>query len=340
MNRREVIKMLGLGCAFLATHKIGKAVGTNTIKPIVLSTWYNQSQSANAAAWNVLKNNGTALDAVEQGVMVSENDWGNCCVGLGGNPDRDGHVTLDACIMNHRSECGSVAFLENIKNPIRVARAVMEKSPHVMLVGEGAKQFASEKGFAVINPGLSDHADKAYNNWLKKSEYKPIMNIEKGTIHSPIVPNRMKGGKFNHDTIGMVAMDADGNLSGACTTSGMGFKMRGRVGDSPIIGAGLYVDNEIGAATATGHGEEVIRISGSFLVVEYMRQGYSPNMACKKAVERIMKKTPRNPKEIQVGFIAINKNGEHGGYAINKGFDYGLTTRQNACKKIEPPHKL
>lgn len=332
--------MLGFGSLFLATSKTGVAKGLNGNKPIILSTWYNQSVEANKVAWEILSKNGSALDAVEQGVMTSENDWENCCVGLGGNPDREGHVTLDACIMNHRSECGSVAFLEKIKNPIKVARVVMEKSPHVMLVGQGAQQFANENGFKVYKPGLSTHAQKAYDEWLIKSEYKPIQNIEKGIIHKPIVPNKMKGGEFNHDTIGMIAMDAQGNLSGACTTSGMGFKMRGRVGDSPIIGAGLYVDNEVGAATATGHGEEVIRISGSFLVVEFMRQGYSPKMACQKAVERIMKKTPLQAEDIQVGFIAINKEGEHGGYAVNQGFDYGLTTNKYHCKKIEPDYKI
>lgn len=340
MNRRELIKTLGLGGLFLVAGKSSFTKGLNGTKPIVLSTWYNQSEVANLAAWNVLKSKGNALDAVEQGVMTQENDWENCCVGLGGNPDREGQVTLDASIMNHKSECGSVAFLENIKNPIRVARAVMEKSPHVMLVGKGAQQFATENGFALYNPGLSTHAQKAYDEWLVKSEYQPIRNIEKNVINEPIVPKKMKGGVFNHDTIGMIAMDANGNLSGACTTSGMGFKMRGRVGDSPIIGAGLYVDNEVGAATATGHGEEVIRISGSFLVVEFMRQGYSPKMACQKAVERIIKKTPLKADEIQVGFIAINKEGEHGGYAINQGFDYGLTTNRYTCKKIKPECKV
>ena len=340
MNRRELIKTIGLGSLFLAANKSGFTKGLNGTKPIVLSTWYNQSIVANAAAWKVLSANGHALDAVEQGVITQENDWENCCVGLGGNPDREGHVTLDASIMNHRSECGSVAFLEKIKNPIQVARAVMEESPHVMLVGEGAQQFATENGFTMYSPGLSTHAQKSYDEWLVKSEYKPIQNIEKNIIHEPMVPKKMKSGEFNHDTIGMIAMDAAGNLSGACTTSGMGFKMHGRVGDSPIIGAGLYVDNEVGAATATGHGEEVIRISGSFLVVEFMRQGYSPNMACRKAVERIMKKTPQKVEEIQVGFIAINKDGEHGGYAINHGFNYGLTTNKYNCEKIEPEYKI
>ncbi len=335
MNRRELLKTLGLGSLFLAAKKTGLARFVAPTRPIVLSTWHGQSKVANAAAWNILRERGDSLDAVEQGVMTMENDWGNCCVGLGGNPDRDGHVTLDASIMNHNTECGSVAFLERIKNPIQVARAVMEKSPHIMLVGKGAQQFAVANGFTLEEEKLSEHAEKAYKEWLIKSEYKPVMNIESGVIQQPKVPNKMKGGEYNHDTIGMIAMDASGNLSGACTTSGMGFKLRGRVGDSPIIGAGLYVDNEVGAVTATGHGEEVIRISGSFLVVEFMRQGYSPDVACRKAVERIMKKTPRNAKEIQVGFIALNKGGEYGAYAINKGFDFGVTKGGLDCKRVE-----
>jgi N4-(beta-N-acetylglucosaminyl)-L-asparaginase len=340
MNRRDVIKLLGLSGAFIATHKFSKAQSNVKNQPIVLSTWYNQAVAANNAAWEVLGTKGTALDAVEKGVMVSENDWGNCCVGLGGNPDREGHVTLDASIMNHKSECGSVAFLEQIKNPIQVARAVMEKSPHVMLVGAGAQQFAVENGFELHGNKLSEHAQNAYTKWLEKSEYKPVMNIEQGEENaSPVVPKKIDN-EWNHDTIGMIAMDAQGNLSGACTTSGMGFKMRGRVGDSPIIGAGLYVDNEVGAATATGHGEEVIRISGSFLVVEFMRQGYSPEMACRKAVERIMKKTPQKPNEIQVGFIAINKKGEYGGYALNKNFDFGVKSNSLDNKKEKAKYIL
>lgn len=335
MNRRELLKKTTLASAGFAIPKWAQSLPHRTGNPaIVLSTWYNQSIKANTAAWNIIAMNGAALDAVELGVMQSENDWENCCVGLGGNPDRDGYVALDACIMNEKSQCGAVGFLERIKNPISVARAVMEKSPHVMLVGEGAQKFALQNGFYLQDKKLSSHAQKAYDAWLQKSEYKPQINIERNE-HGPSMPNYEQAAPWNHDTIGMIAMDKRGNLSGACTTSGMGFKMRGRLGDSPIIGAGLYVDNEIGAATATGHGEEVIRISGSFLVVEYMRQGYSPRIACKKAVERIMEKTPRKLDEIQVGFIAINKNGDYGGYAINKGFDYGVKSYDIDNEKID-----
>ncbi len=328
MNRRDLLKLVGLGSAFmsLSAKRPSKNEKKFKAKPLVISTWYNQSVTANVAAWNIIQNHGLAVDAVEAGVQVSENDPLNCCVGLGANPDREGHVTLDASIMNHKHEVGAVACVERIKSPIHLARQVMEKSPHVMLVGQGAQEFALQQGHPLESDKLSDHAKEAYEEWLKKSEYKPIINIEKST---PIpTPLQMKSGEFNHDTIGMLAIDEFGNLSGACTTSGMAFKMRGRVGDSPIIGAGLYVDNNVGAATATGHGEEVIRCCGSFLIVELMRNGHSPNQACKIAVERLLEITPRNPKDIQIGFIAINKKGQYGSYSLQQGFDFGVTTAE------------
>ncbi len=273
-------------------------------KPIVLSTW-NFGLKANEVAWSVLSKNGNALDAVENGVKLVEADPSERSVGYGGRPDRDGFVTLDACIMDHDQNIGSVACLQHIMHPISVARAVMEKTPHVMLVGDGALQFALKQGFKKENL-LTPESEKEWKEWLKTSNYKPIVNIE------------------NHDTIGMIALDAKGNLSGACTTSGMAFKMHGRVGDSPIIGAGLFVDNEIGAATATGHGEEVIRIAGCHLVVELMRQGRTPEEACKEAVERVFKKQQKRASEIQVGFIAINKIGQYGSYCLQKGFSYAV----------------
>jgi len=331
MNRRDLLKLLGIGSTLLAfTSK--RPSKNEKAKPLVISTWYNQSVTANVAAWKIIQKQGLAIDAVEAGVQVSENDPMNCCVGLGANPDREGHVTLDASIMNHKHEVGSVACVERIKSPIHLARQVMEKSPHVMLVGLGAQEFALQQGATLESGELSGHAKAAYEEWLKTSEYKPIVNIEKSTpIQTPL---QLKSGEFNHDTIGMLAIDEFGNLSGACTTSGMAFKMRGRVGDSPIIGAGLYVDNNVGAATATGHGEEVIRCCGSFLIVELMRQGFTPNQACKKAVERLLEITPRNPKDIQIGFIAINKKGEYGSYSLQQGFDFGVTTAEGT-KQLE-----
>ena len=303
LHRRRFLQLgsLGLGSFSFSGFTSGKAA---VHKPIVISTW-EAGIEANKAAWKVLGKGGRALDAVEQGVMVTEASQ-NCCVGLGANPDRDGFVTLDSCIMDEHANCGSVAFLERIKHPVSVARRVMEKTPHVMLVGSGAQQFAIEEGFPLEPATLSAEAEKNYRNWLKKSEYKPVINIENSKKQTAFAPHKLYNGEWNHDTIGMVAMDANGNLSGSCTTSGMGFKMRGRLGDSPIIGAGLFVDNAIGAATATGQGEDVIRICGSHLVVELMRQGLTPEAACKKAVERIVKIKGNKALDIQFGFIAIN----------------------------------
>jgi N4-(beta-N-acetylglucosaminyl)-L-asparaginase len=230
--------------------------------------------------------------------------------------------------MDEFSNCGSVAFLERIKHPIAVARRVMEKTPHVMLVGSGAQQFAVAEGFPLEEQKLSEEARRAYEDWLKRSEYKPIINIENKQGHGPYNFQDLDGGANNHDTIGMIAIDSKGNLSGSCTTSGMGFKMRGRLGDSPIIGAGLFVDNEVGAATATGQGEDVIRIAGSHTVVELMRQGLSPAEACKQAVSRILRIKGDKAKAIQIGFIAINKKGEYGGYGLQKGFSFAVKSNR------------
>jgi N4-(beta-N-acetylglucosaminyl)-L-asparaginase len=315
MQRRKFLQFSALGLSAFSFS----AFNAEQRQPLVLSTW-DAGIEANKAAWNILKKGGRALDAVEQGVMVTESSQ-NCCVGLGANPDRDGFVTLDACIMDEFYNCGAVAFLERIKHPISVARRVMEKTTHVLLVGEGAQQFAISEGFIVEPQQLSEPAKKAYKNWLQKSEYKPVINVERNNKTSYTVPQKINN-EWNHDTIGMIALDANGNLSGSCTTSGMGFKMRGRVGDSPIIGAGLFVDNEIGAAVATGQGEDVIRIAGAHTVVELMRQGLPPEAACKAAIERIVKIKGSKAKDIQIGMLAINKQGAYGGYALQKGFNY------------------
>lgn len=315
MSRRKFIKLLGLGsimglsgslkaCAPTTTTEKDPHPTTTPQKPIVIATWYH-GLAANKEAWTILEKGGNALDAVEKGVMVTESDIKNTTVGIGGTPDRDGHVTLDACIMDEKGRCGAVAFLEHIEHPIQVARLIMEKTPHVMLVGDGALQFAVEQGIQKTNL-LTEEAKKNWAKWKKTSNYETPINIE------------------NHDTISMLAIDQQGNISGACTTSGMAYKMHGRVGDSPIIGAGLFVDNEVGAAAATGVGELVMRTLGSFLVVEFMRQGMAPEAACKAAVDRIVSKHD-SVDQMQVGFIALNKNGEYGGYSIHKGFDYAVT---------------
>lgn len=271
--------------------------------PVIISTWIH-GLAANEQAMKTLLSGGSVVDAVEQGVMLTEADPNNHSVGIGGLPDRDGIVTLDACIMSPNGQAGSVCYLQNIEHPISVARLVMEKTPHVILAGDGALQFALENGFTKTNL-LTPESEKIWKEWLKESEYAPKINWE------------------NHDTIGLLAVDAKGDIAGACTTSGMAFKMHGRVGDSPIIGAGLFVDNEVGGATATGMGELVLRTLGSFLVVELMRSGMSPQKACKEAVMRIVKKDPANAKN-QVGYIAVNKQGETGAYCLQPGFNYAL----------------
>ncbi len=288
-------------------------------RPVVVSTW-RHGLAANEAAWKILSDGGRALDAVEAGVRVSESDPNVSSVGLGGLPDASGQVTLDACIMDENGDCGAVAYLQDIEHPISVARMVMEKTPHVMMVGEGAKQFALANGMNEKNL-LTQNAAQEWAKW--KANHPDAIKHWEINVE-------------NHDTIGSVAMDAAGNLSGACTTSGLAWKLPGRVGDSPIIGAGLYVDNEVGAASATGVGEAVIRAVGSFLVVELMRQGNTPQDACRMATERIIEKNPQW-KELQVGFIAIDKRGRVGGYCLQPGFDYAVCDQENGNHMVTAP---
>lgn len=312
-GRRSFIKDTLLYATLLApgysiAQSLRPAAKEERHKPLLLATW-NHGMPANDKAWEVLtKGSGSILDAVEEGVKVTEADLTNLSVGLQGLPDREGIVTLDASIMKGDGSCGSVSFVRQIKHPISLARKVMEKTSHVMLSGEGARQFAIAEGISLEKETLSPAAEKAYQEWKVNSEYKPIINIE------------------NHDTIGMIGMGEDGKMAGSCTTSGLAYKMHGRVGDSPIIGAGLYVDDEVGAATATGLGESIIRICGSFLIVELMRQGRSPQEACEEAVRRLIAKN-KNIQDIQAGFLAMNKEGEYGAYAVHPGFNYALHHR-------------
>jgi len=324
--RRKFLQASLLSTASLLLYK--KSLASLAIEadevssaPIVLSTW-DFGKAANAEAWKVLSAGKSVIDAVEAGVMIPEADPTNQSVGLGGFPDREGKVTLDACIMDGRLNCGSVAFLEHIVHPISVARLVMEKTPHVMLVGEGALQFALANGFEKENL-LTPESEKAWRQWLKTSKYEPVINIE-NKVPQKVDPRQLPGGPLNHDTIGMLALDGKGGMGGACTTSGAAWKMRGRVGDSPIIGAGLYVDDEAGAATSSGLGEEVIRTCGSHAVVELMRQGLKPETACQRVVKRIVNRDPARAKSLQVGFLAVNKKGQYGAYAIHKGFTYAV----------------
>ena len=316
MKRRNFIKKAsatGLGLVAISSsfisydEKLDKkeilVSNLNPVKPLVIATW-NTSLAVETAS-KVLQNGGSALDAVEQGCRIEEANEKNQTVGKGGLPDRDGDVTLDACIMNDKGDYGAVLGVKNITHVISLARKVMEETPHVILIGDGAEKFAYEKGFKRENL-LTESSRKAWEKWKETSEYKPIINIE------------------NHDTIGMLAIDKKGNISGACTTSGLAYKMAGRVGDSPIIGGGLFVDNEIGGASATGLGEEVLKTVGSFLIVELMRQGKSPQEACEEAIGRIVNKPGKDFKNFQVGYIALNKQGETGAYSIHEWFSYNI----------------
>lgn len=332
MNRRHFLHMpfAAIPAFLFSSRSEGQDLGTpNGLKrlkiPIVVSTW-DSGITANNAAWPVLEKQGKALDAVEAAGRASE-DEPSCCVGLQAWPDRDGKVTLDSCIMNGNGDIGAVSFLERIKHPVSVARKVMETTPHVLLSGEGAQAFAVANGFPLEDGKLSADAEKEWKKWLEKSKYQPVINIENRKTVSQFLPTpyRFDDGSFNHDTMGTIAMDAGGNLAGMVTTSGMAFKMRGRVGDSPIIGAGLFVDNEAGAATSSGVGEEVIRICGTHTVVEQMRMGRSPEQACREAVGRVVKRNPGKAKEMQVGFVALSKKGEIGAFSIVKGFTISIT---------------
>ncbi len=323
MQRRKFIKNTTAGTAGILTVSLTAACKDDRVqdgqvvnRPVVLATW--NVPNATAAAWDILKNGGKALDAVEEGVKIEEADTNNQSVGKGGRPDREGQVTLDACIMDHKGGCGSVVYLKNVVHAVSVARKVMEETPHVMLAGEGAEQFAYEMGFKPENL-LTEKSRLEWENWKETAQYKPVINIE------------------NHDTIGMLAIDQSGNMAGACTTSGMAYKLNGRVGDSPIIGAGLFIDNEIGGATATGVGEEVVRTVGSFLIVELMRQGLSPQEACEEGVARIVTQN-KDKLDFQVGFIAMDKYGQTGAYCIQPGFNYSLYTNEGQVLQDSASH--
>ena len=312
VDRRKFVRLsaLGLTAAVVRPAFAGETLENNETVysefngPVMISTW-NHGLKANKVGWAVLENGGTSLDAVEAGAKVTESDVTNRSVGIGGMPDREGHVTLDACIMDWDANCGSVGFLEGIAHPISVARHIMEHTPHVMLVGSGAKQYALENGFDTIKTPLPE-VKAEWKKWKKEQETmakKPQINHE------------------NHDTIGLLAIDKDGRISGACTTSGWAYKLPGRLGDSPIIGAGLFIDQEVGGAVATGLGESIIRVAGAHTVVELMRHGRTPREACKEAVDRLIRKH-KDMTGLQCGFLAIDRFGNVGAYSVYNGFNY------------------
>lgn len=295
----------------------GGAVARPSAPAVMVSTW-DFGAAANAAGVAVRASGGSALDMVEAGGRVAEADETNSSVGLGGLPDRDGRVTLDACIMAWNGDIGALCALEDVVHAVSVARRVMERTPHTMLVGEGARSFAIEQGFEPQNL-LTPAAEAAWREWLKTANYAPRINSENTDWRS------MPGGPGNHDTIGLLAIGADQRMAGACTTSGMAFKMRGRVGDSPLIGAGLYVDDEVGGATATGVGEDVVRVTGAHAVVEAMRHGMDPVAACRSVIERLARLRGARVAASQVALLALDKTGRAGAFALQPGFTYAVT---------------
>jgi N4-(beta-N-acetylglucosaminyl)-L-asparaginase len=326
MERRSFVKLgaVGLAASIVKPGFASENLTENSFSSEykggakIISTW-SHGQEANRAGWKRLESGGTSLEAVEEGARQTESDIKNRSVGIGGMPDREGHVTLDACIMDWESNCGSVGYLEGIAHPISVAKHIMQHTPHVMLVGAGAKKYALQHGFETIKTPLPE-VKKEWEKWKKEQAAiakKPMINHE------------------NHDTIGLLAIDEAGRISGACTTSGWAYKLPGRLGDSPIIGAGLFVDQEVGGAVATGLGESIIKIAGSHAVVELMRQGKTPEQACKEAVERLIRKH-KDMSGLQCAFIAINTRGEVGGYSVFNGFNYALKT-QDRDELIDTP---
>ena len=318
MNRRDLLRS---GAAFGALAALPRAA-TAAVRPgapVVVATWDNRR--AASAAWDVLRSGGWALDAAEAAARVPEADPDDHSVGLGGHPDRDGRVTLDACVMDERHRCGAVAAVEDVLHPVSLARMVMERTPHVMMVGAGAREFALSQGVEPVDL-LTPEAEAAWRDWLRTAEYAPAVNSERRDRPSP---DRLSGHADDHDTIGVLALDADGRLCGACTTSGLAYKMRGRVGDSPILGGGLFVDGGVGGAVATGHGEEVIRVAGASAAVEALRHGRSAQDAAWSVVERIARVTPSDPDAIQIGVLVLGPGGEVGAAGLQPGFNYVVT---------------
>ncbi len=312
LSRRRFIHTTALAAGGIAVSSPGYAAMSEGLsapeaaRPLFVATW-PFGQPANERSLEVFADGGSLLDAVEEGIKVPEADPDNASVGLGGIPNADGAVQLDACIMDGEGQrAGSVAALEGILHPISVARRVMDDTKHVMLAGEGARQFALAQGFASVDL-LTDQRRGEWEQWREKQ-------------HQP----------DNHDTIALVGLDADGRLAGGCSTSGWGYKLPGRVGDSPIIGSGLYVDGQVGAAGATGLGENVMRYCASFLVVEYMRQGLHPEDACLETIRRIAAADPRPAEDLAINFVALDKQGRYGAAGTGQGFEYAVAYPGNS----------
>lgn len=314
------------------------------ISPLVLSTW-SFGPVANGPAMNALESGGSALDAVVAAATAVEDDPKVNSVGVGGLPDAGGGVSLDGCVMTDPDRCGSVCYLRNYANPVAIARAVMEKTIHVMLAGDGAEAFAQREGF-LRRELLSEEAAAEWRTWrshpgsLDREKYRgwlPPLNVEE--IKDGVAA-RSTGGQHaepSHDTVSILARDAGGKLAGACSTSGMAFKVPGRVGDSPIIGHGLYVDQRAGAAAATGTGELIMGVCGSFLAVELMRGGATPLEAILGVLNRIAERFALRP-EHQVAMVAMGPGGGWASAALKPGFHHTISDERGT--RVEPAQRV
>jgi N4-(beta-N-acetylglucosaminyl)-L-asparaginase len=282
----------------------------------VIATW-PFGQTAVRTALPLLRQGRPALDAAIAGAQAVEDDPTVQSVGYGGIANRIGTVSLDACVMDgHTLSCGAVAGLENIRHPAALARRVMERTPHVLLVGEGARLFALQQGF----PLETLNTPESVAQWFKT---RPA--AKGGKVAGEDSQDKSAD---DHDTVTVLALDQKGSLGGVCSTSGLAHKLPGRVGDSPLIGAGLYVDDTAGAAGATGVGEEIIRIGGSFFVVEQLRAGRSPQEACEAAVRRVNAvAVRRGVHPAAVAFLAMDPKGRFGAAATTgTNFQYATST--------------
>ncbi|MBN1516550.1 N(4)-(beta-N-acetylglucosaminyl)-L-asparaginase [Candidatus Sumerlaeota bacterium] len=296
-------------------------------KPVAIATWRFGLPGVKEAG-EALGAGGSALDAVERGIRTAELDPEVASVGYGGYPNAAGVVQTDAAIHDGRTHgFGAVAALEGVRTPISVARRVMERCPHSMLAGAGAREFAQAQGFA-LEELLTEGMRRNYEEWLRNRDLERT------------------GGIASHDTIGLVALDAHGDLCSGCSTSGLRYKSPGRVGDSPLSGCGLYCDNAVGGAAATGNGDDILRFAPCALIVEFMRSGAHTQEACRMAVERIMTNVSmRGKKEADINFIALRKDGEVGVAATRAEFHFAVWTPetgaqlhviQRACPEQEP----
>ena len=318
IDRRQFAGLMGAAAA-LGVAKQGVASVSHQ-QPLFVATW-NFGLPACKQSLETLNKTKSILDAIEMGIRVAEADTSVDSVGVGGAPNANGVVQLDACFMDGEThKAGSVAALENYPHPISVARRVMEKTKHVLLVGAGAADFAKKQGFESQDI-LTSEQKKKWEKWLAE-QAKAVKAVDNAAPP-------------NHDTIALVGMDATGHIAGGCSTSGLAYKMPGRVGDSPILGSGLYVDGEIGAAGATGIGENVMRYCGSFLIVELMRSGMEPTAACRAAIERIAKTEKKKPADLHINFLAIDKQGRWGAAGTDEGYEIAVVTPESA--RLEKP---